>query len=89
MTFGLVTGARWGLSVGYRNFGTKGQAALAVKVASVALLILAVLLLLVGDRWDTTFGGLGFATVPLVVLWLTLTWGVARAIEGGRPKAVP
>ena len=81
-TFGLVTGARWGLAGGYRVLGTVQSPALtAVKVVAALLLALAIFLILAGDRWATMFSGSGAPTTVLVILWLAITWWVARKIE--------
>jgi hypothetical protein len=81
-TFGLVTGARWGLAGGYRVLGTTRSGALTfVKIVAVLLLALAIFLILAGDRWETMFSGSGVPTSVLVLIWLAMTWWVARKIE--------
>src|SRR5688572_12506313 len=81
LSFGLITGARWGLAGGYRILGTPSSPALTVvRIVAVLLLALAIVLIFTG-RWATMFSGSGVPTTVLVILWLAMTWWVARKIE--------
>jgi hypothetical protein len=34
-----------------------------------------------GGRWETMFSGSGVPTTVAIILWLAMTWWVARKIE--------
>ena len=88
-TFGLLSGAHWALACATTRLGESPRAMLLAKIAMVALVAIALVLALTGDRWSTMFDDLRGPAVLLIVIWIAMTHFVSRNLEKRTPARTP
>jgi hypothetical protein len=82
LTFGLLSGAKLGLTASDRWIGIDERAPMiAARVAALAIAVTGIYLVLTGGRWQAMFGGLGGALVLLVVGWLAVSHIQEKAVR--------
>jgi hypothetical protein len=82
LTFGLLSGAKLGLTAADRWIGIDERAPMiAARIAALAIAVTGIYLVLTGGRWQAMFGGLGGALIVLVVGWLAVSHIQERAVR--------
>jgi hypothetical protein len=81
VTFGLISGGHLGMAAARRTSGGE-RPSMPVKLALVGVVLLALVLVFTGDRWNTIIDGAGGGPMlVLVVAWIAFTHILERMID--------